>query len=507
MTKTIPVRFLLLFSIFSLVFSACSQDSKLQNAPSITPNNTIPTIVATSVPTVEPTATSVPPAVWIAPSVPAELRQPVEALKLPVAESADGATILLDVNRKSEIENKKSEWIYVLVAPFPTVADGVTFEDVKNAWAGNPPEVFGEKPLLMSESTYGALQALFGGQAGSGGVKVVSTGLTEALWADRPQWGIVPFEALDPKMKVLEIDGQAPIHKSFDAQKYPLKVNFGLTCAGDCPVTLPASNRDPQKMATLVMTGVTALVRATAYKMELNGVTYPGEGIRDWLTDADITHISNEIPFAVGCPYPDPYQTRLIFCSDPKYIELLEYVGADVIELTGNHFEDWGQEATQHTVEMYRERNLPYFGGGADLADAMKPALLERNGMKFAFIGCNPVGPVFAWAREDGWPGAAPCGPDWPGKDEKGSGYEWMVAEIQKLKAEGYIVIATFQYFEYYSPEPRSLAVGGFSDDGGCGRDDCQRFAGALRPGDGVLQRCICPLRVGKPVFRPDGVR
>lgn len=64
--------------------------------------------------------------------------------------------------------------------------------------------------------------------------------------------------------------------------------------------------------------------------------------------------------------------------------------------------------------------------------------------MKFAFIGCNPVGPEFAWARDDGWPGAAPCGD-----------YQWMVDEIVRLKAEGYIVIATFQYFEYYSADPR----------------------------------------------------
>ncbi len=467
MTKTIFLRCLLLCSLFSLIFSACSQDVATQNPASATPDHSAPTsapALATFTPIPLPTLTPtpMPPAAWIAPFAPAELRGLVEALNLPSAPWAESATIALDVSTVNRPSS--TVWLYALVAPFPTIADGVTFEELKQAWAGNPPEIFGKKPLLMTESTYGTLQSLFGGEAGAGGVRVVPEGLTEALWQERPEWGIVPFGEINPKMKVLEIDGQSPIHKKFDAEKYPLKVTFGLTCAGDCPVTLPASNRDPNKLATVVMTGVTALVRATAYKMELNGVTYPAGGIRDWLTEADIAHISNEIPFAVGCPYPDPNQRRLIFCSDPKYIELLEYVGADVIELTGNHFEDWGKAATQHTVEMYRARNLPYFGGGADLADAMKPALVERNGMKFAFIGCNPAGPVFAWARDDGWPGAAPCGPDWSGrdKDKKENGYEWMVAEIQKLKADGYIVIATFQYFEYYSPEPRPWQVKDF---------------------------------------------
>ncbi len=37
------------------------------------------------------------------------------------------------------------------------------------------------------------------------------------------------------------------------------------------------TNRNPDKMTTLVMTGVTALVRATAYKMEINGVLTQGK--------------------------------------------------------------------------------------------------------------------------------------------------------------------------------------------------------------------------------------
>jgi poly-gamma-glutamate synthesis protein (capsule biosynthesis protein) len=382
--------------------------------------------------------------------VPDKLAEAAKAWNIGTSASAEGATLRLAPVSAGEASS--SVWIYALVAAFPTVRDGVTLDELKAAWAGNGQE------LVMTESTYGALDAAFGGDAGSGVVTTVpAEGLTDALWNKRAAWGVVPFEGINPKLKVLEIDGQSPIRKEFDAEKYPLKASFGLVCGGPCPelAKLPASNRDPQKMATVVMTGVTALVRATAYKMELNGVNYPAEGIRDWLTGADIAHISNEIPFAKGCPYPKASSTRLVFCSDPKYIDLLDYVGADVIELTGNHFEDWGKEATRMTVEMYKERNLPYFGGGINLAESEKPALLERNGMKFAFIGCNPAGPDWVWAKGDNYPGAAPCGKYWADKVKNGTGYEWMTDEIKKLKSEGYIVIATFQYFEYYSPDPR----------------------------------------------------
>jgi poly-gamma-glutamate synthesis protein (capsule biosynthesis protein) len=433
-----------LFLLALMLLSACSPAT--QTAPTPAPVIETVTPSATSLPpTPNPTATPVP-SVWISPAVPEKLRVAIELDGVKRVENKAEANIWLEANPQPSIENPKSEWVYALVAAFPTIRDGVSFDALKAAWSGDA------QALLMTESTFEAMKILFDGQAGSGVEIVPAEGLTEALWQNRAAWGILPFEQVNPKLKVLELDGASPLRKEFDADLYPLKVTFALTGAD---VSLPLSNRDPEKLVTLVMTGVTALVRATAVKMELNGNTYPAQDIRDWLLEADIAHISNEIPFAVGCPYPNADQRRLIFCSDPKYIELLEYVGTDVVELTGNHFQDWGKEATLHTLEMYKERNWPYFGGGANLADAQKAAIIERGGMKFAFIGCNPAGPVFAWAREDGWPGAAPCGADWVGKPKGGHGYEWMAEEIARLKSEGYIVIATFQYFEYYSPEPR----------------------------------------------------
>jgi poly-gamma-glutamate synthesis protein (capsule biosynthesis protein) len=231
------------------------------------------------------------------------------------------------------------------------------------------------------------------------------------------------------------------VRKDFDAQKYPLAATFALSGAGSD--RFPVTNRDPALLATVVMTGVTALVRATAVVMNEKGVEYPGRDIHDWLAGADITHISNEISFAEDCPPPDPNQTRLIFCSDPKFIGLLDYIGADVIELTGNHVEDWGSEALRHTIKMYNEHNMAYYGGGLDLADSKRTAKFTVNGNKIAFVGCNTAGPEMAWARE-GYPGATPC--------EDG---QWMTDTVRQLQADGYMVIVTFQHYEYYTPEMR----------------------------------------------------
>jgi poly-gamma-glutamate synthesis protein (capsule biosynthesis protein) len=221
---------------------------------------------------------------------------------------------------------------------------------------------------------------------------------------------------------------------------------------------LPTSNRDPSRLTTVAVTGVTALVRATAFAMHRNGITYPARDIGEVLRSADLTHISNEIPFTPNCPFPNPLQSDLRFCSRPEYVELLEEIGTDIVELTGDHFGDWGPDAMRYTLDMYEQRDWIYYGGGYDRADARQARLIEHNGNRIAFIGCNGKGGGYATASEN-QPGAVSCD------------FDWMQNEITRLVADGYQVIGTFQHFEYYTyaPQPdqvrdfRALAEAGAS--------------------------------------------
>jgi poly-gamma-glutamate synthesis protein (capsule biosynthesis protein) len=413
----------------------------------------VPTVTATQTgptqtPTETATVTPLPYPLWIEPSVPDKLRETALTWGLPVAETESAASLHLGLAETTD--STKTTWIFALVAPFPTVDDGVVLAELESAWRASSSGPVPESPLWMTESTLSAMTAIFG-EAGEGAVATVSADeLIDSLWVNQPSWGIVPFEMLDPKLKVLSIDKQSPVRNDFDEAAYPLKIDFTLAGTESVSFELPISNREASKLTVVLMTGVTALVRAIATRLEIVGLDYPAWNIGETLKAADITHISNEVPFYTGCPYPDPRQEDLVFCSNPEYIELLELVGTDVVELTGNHFQDYGTEATLQTLEMYKERQWPYFGGGENLEDARKPALLTHNGNRFAFIGCNPAGPPFAWATES-QPGAAPC-----------YDYEWMKTEIAGLTEKGYIVIATFQYIEYYDPEPLERHVEDF---------------------------------------------
>ncbi|MEO8354834.1 MAG: CapA family protein [Chloroflexota bacterium] len=331
--------------------------------------------------------------------------------------------------------------VYALVAPFPTVTDGLTSDELKLAWTQRTiPVAFRGHPLLMDESTLDAF-SVFWGEPADGLVRSLSSDqLLDTAWSDLGSWAIIPFESLEPKWKVLTVDGQSPIRKKFDISTYPLVLY----------VSSETSNYDPTKLTTIIMTGVTALVRATAYTMELKSVTYPGEGIRDLMREADIAHVSNEIPFFTGCTFPKPNAGALVFCSDPKYIDLLTDIGTDVIELTGNHFADRGPAGMRETIGIYNEKGIPYFGGGLDLQDSLKPALFEVNGNKIAFIGCNKPDVGRFPTATDFQPGAAPCD------------FDYLTGRINQLKAEGYVVVSTFQWNESYDSRPQPQQVKDF---------------------------------------------
>jgi len=412
--------------------------SREEIKPSLTPTQP-PTIIP---PTPTPTE---PPEyrVWISPAVPAELANEVRAGEAvrPV-EAQEEAEYRFDL---VPADQALSLWTYALTAPFPTLLDGVTLEQARGLWAGSQDETLTGWRFLLTDQALAVLRTAWGEPA-EGMVDVLPAGeLLDAAWEAGSVLSLVPFEKLEPRWKVLRVDGISPLDQDFQPEDYALTFGFGFAEGQQPPVelALTAANRDPEKMTVLMMTGVTALVRATAHRMEIKGLTYPAEKIGPLLSSADLTHISNEVSFYSDCPFPDPGPGPLYFCSRPSYIEVLEASGADIVELTGNHNNDsakvYGVDVVPETLELYRERGMLYYGGGLNLDEASRPALVEHNGNKLAFIGCNPAGPIYAWATEDS-PGAAPC-----------EDYQWMKDEIARLRAEGYLPIATFQYFEIYS--------------------------------------------------------
>ncbi|TLN00727.1 CapA family protein, partial [bacterium] len=333
-------------------------------------------------------------------------------------------------------------WIYVLAAPFATIQDEVSLADLQAFWRGEAVNPFGDASLGMTSATMHAFEFLWGASDITKLRVANDFSELEQLRDTERVWALLPFEQLGPQWKVISIDGQNPLLRGLDANAYPLAVSFTLTGPySETALQHPFTNRDESKLTVLVMTGVTALVRATAATMDLKGVEYPASSILDWLTTADLTHTSNEVSFSTSCPQAHYSDTSLQMCSQPEYLDLLTAAGFDIIELSGNHLNDYGREPLAYTLDLYRQAGLRYFAGGANLTEARQALLVEDHGNRLAFIGCNPAGPPNVWATET-QPGAADC-----------ADYDWIKAEAQRLREEGYLPIITLQYYEAYRPE------------------------------------------------------
>ncbi len=401
-----------------------------------------------SLPTASAATASAPPLqIAVDPNLPLELRA---ALHLPEGvipagrgESAPAELSYSAQQRPGEIASLT--WVYALAAAFPSLEEDVPLDSLISRWkADHEPE---QAPRLLVRTVDLPVFTSLWGPPGS----AVQTGsldeLLKAAWQHPQAYAILPFDLLEPRWKVLRVNGSSPLEKGLDLEGYPLALRYSLTCADDpgcaqLASLLPQSNRQEDRLAVVILTGTTALVRRTALRMEEQGILYPGEQIRDLLRSADLTHISNEVSFSPDCPPGKPLRGGMTFCSRPEYLDLLKEVGADVIELTGNHLRDYGSEPLLYTLSLYRKNDLPYYGGGQNLQEAQQPLRVDIRGNRLAFIGCNIPGPDSDFARSDR-PGANPCD------------FEYLREQISGLKAEDYIVIFTFQHFESENLRPQ----------------------------------------------------
>lgn len=326
-------------------------------------------------------------------------------------------------------------WVYALVAPFPTIEDDISLDVLLRIWRGED-----SRSLLVSPSTYHAMFWLLG-NCGENVSQVVPDELLNRAWQDQ-SWAIVPFEEIIPQWKVLSIDGKSPLQQGA-LEGYPLTVNFSIKSETPLPEDMfqwlveHRTNRDPQFMTTLMLTGTTALVRAIGWKMETLGMTYPAQDILNWLLEPDFLHISNEVSFNPKCPPANPNQTSLMFCSRPEYLELFRAIDVEIIELSGNHNTDWGRDAFAYSLEQFQKEGWMWYAGGWNAGEASQPLLIEHHGNRIALLGCNYAGPPSVWATDEE-PGAAKCD------------FDRLEGQIQSLRDQGFLPVVTLQHTEVY---------------------------------------------------------
>ena len=209
---------------------------------------------------------------------------------------------------------------------------------------------------------------------------------------------------------------------------------------------LIASYHKPH-ITTLIYTGVTAISRNLALAIERAGSPiYPTTPeLTQFLRSATYTHTSNEVSFVPGCK---PTQS-MRFCSAPEYFQLLKHVGIDIIELTGNHNNDYSAKWNAWTIQnIYKPNNIKYFGGGVNINDAKKPTILTSEHIKIGLLGYNYYDTIYNHTNALATKTHAGANPFY---------WKQIQQDIQNLRKKVDIIVVSVQFQECYSYPPADV--------------------------------------------------
>lgn len=130
------------------------------------------------------------------------------------------------------------------------------------------------------------------------------------------------------------------------------------------------------------------------------------ESTGEMLRSADITFGNCEVPYSeTGVRNP---VARGALISHPRNVPALRTAaGFDVMSFANNHALDQGYDAFFRTLEVLRENGIEVCGAGRDPEEARQPAIIERDGVRVAFLAyCSIL--FLGYDADVGRPGVSP---------------------------------------------------------------------------------------------------
>ncbi|MFC1900802.1 CapA family protein [Chloroflexota bacterium] len=159
------------------------------------------------------------------------------------------------------------------------------------------------------------------------------------------------------------------------------------------------------------------------------------------LQEADIAFCNLESPF-----YEEglPVEGEMVFGAAPETVEGLKYAGFDVVSLANNHFGDQGLDAMLFTLSHLNENGIEYTGAGESGLQAREPAIIESNGVKFAFLGYCDIKSAAKqrYFASSGKPGTAELTE------------ENLTRDIQRARERAHVVIVSIHWGKEYEELP-----------------------------------------------------
>lgn len=156
------------------------------------------------------------------------------------------------------------------------------------------------------------------------------------------------------------------------------------------PATPPLPSSEPaapaERRVTLAAAG-DVLIHRTIYEDARTRLNYDFrpifETVRPYLEEADVTFANQESitgGTALGLSdYP-------AFNSPFETADALRDAGIDIVSMANNHTLDRGEQALRQAIRHWKRLGVEYAGASENQADRKRLRIVERNGLKLAFV-------------------------------------------------------------------------------------------------------------------------
>jgi poly-gamma-glutamate synthesis protein (capsule biosynthesis protein) len=192
------------------------------------------------------------------------------------------------------------------------------------------------------------------------------------------------------------------------------------------PSPIAPAEKDPDQIQ-MAFVGDILLASGVETIMKQNGYDYPYKDVKDFLQKPDLSigNLESSVTDR-GTLLKKEYNYR----SPPLALPALAEAGLDIVNLANNHVMDYGTEGLLDTLVHLEKAGIQHIGAGHDAAEAFKPVIVEKKGMKIAFLGFSHVVPNTSWKAGVKHPGVADA-----------YDYKAPVLAIEKARAQADLVV------------------------------------------------------------------
>jgi poly-gamma-glutamate capsule biosynthesis protein CapA/YwtB (metallophosphatase superfamily) len=142
-----------------------------------------------------------------------------------------------------------------------------------------------------------------------------------------------------------------------------------------------------------------------------------------------------------------PAGGKIVMRHDPKMIAGYLAGGFEVVAFASNHCLDYGMEPFLDTLDLLDRHQIRYVGAGRNLAEARKPAIIEKQGTRVGFLSYLLLVPL-GWGAHPARAGIAPIredalyGPPYVNEED----LEAMIQDIERTRLDVDVLVASYHW-------------------------------------------------------------